>query len=370
MRSFLTSVVSLFTFTFVSQLSSVEAFAQCYYPDGSIPTDWIWEPCTGAQYSSCCVPSEGDICQPDGLCYYPQDDLTYRGTCTDRTWQDPSCNADICVNGFETTWNWAIQCDNPNGSDTWACGTVDPDGTHEPPDNITCPSPDSAQTAFVTTQTTTSVGLYTPPPTVNTKIYSVYTSQYTATLTADELSTTLTTTYASTFTSKIDAVAATSGTNIPIAISTNTSSSDGKGGVTLSIGALVGIIILVIVLLTLGLGTAVIIRNKRLKKKEDAIRLNSAVEQPPPNGPVGRDQVYPYEVAANEVHGGKYGDYSGAKVEAYEIGDQGVYGGGGEKGEVRSPAPAYSVAAMPVELDGSPGVYASSRGEGRPYGRY
>jgi len=273
--------------------------------------------------------------------------------------------------GFETTWNWAIQCDNPNGSDTWACGTVDPDGTHEPPDNITCPSPDSAQTAFVTTQTTTSVGLYTPPPTVNTKIYSVYTSQYTATLTADELSTTLTTTYASTFTSKIDAVAATSGTKIPIAISTTTSSSaDGKGGVTLSIGALVGIIILVIVLLTLGLGTAVIIRNKRLKKKEDAIRLNSAVEQPPPNGPVGRDQVYPYEVAANEVHGGKYGDYSGAKVEAFEIGDHGVYGGGGEKGEVRSPAPAYSVAAMPVELDGSPGVYASSRGESRPYGRY
>jgi len=97
MRSFLTSVVPFFTF--VSQLGSVQAFTQCYYPDGSIPTDYIWEPCTGAKYSSCCVPSEGDICQPDGLCYYPAEGISYRGTCTDRTWNDPSCNADICVTG-------------------------------------------------------------------------------------------------------------------------------------------------------------------------------------------------------------------------------------------------------------------------------
>lgn len=95
---FLTSVVPLITFG-LSQLNSVVAFTQCYYPDGSIPTDWVWEPCTGAQYSSCCVPGEGDICQPDGLCYYPDENLSYRGTCTDRTWNDPSCNANICVTG-------------------------------------------------------------------------------------------------------------------------------------------------------------------------------------------------------------------------------------------------------------------------------
>lgn len=40
----------------------------------------------------------------------------------------------------------------------------------------------------------------------------------------------------------------------------------------------------------------------------------------------------------------------------------------GEYGEpLRSPAPEYSVAVMPVELDASP---APSRGENRPYGRY
>jgi hypothetical protein len=79
---------------------AVSAFAQCYYPDGSIPTDYLWEPCTGAQYSSCCVPSEGDVCQPDGLCYFPDEDMLYRGTCTDRTFNHPSCNADICVTGM------------------------------------------------------------------------------------------------------------------------------------------------------------------------------------------------------------------------------------------------------------------------------
>ncbi len=96
----LTSVVPLFTFG-LFQLSSAEGFTQCYYPDGSIPTDYLWEPCTGAKYSSCCVPSEGDICQADGLCYYPAENLSYRGTCTDRTWNDPSCNANICVTGMQ-----------------------------------------------------------------------------------------------------------------------------------------------------------------------------------------------------------------------------------------------------------------------------
>ncbi|KAE9366561.1 hypothetical protein N431DRAFT_548403 [Stipitochalara longipes BDJ] len=385
MRSFLTSVVPLFTL--FSQLRSVEAFTQCYYPDGSIPTDWVWEPCTGAKYSSCCVPAEGDICQPDGLCYYPDEGITYRGTCTDRTWNDPSCNADICVTGFETTWNWAIQCDGAGGSESWACGTVDSDGSHESPMEtpITCPANKAAQTAasaFVTTQSTTSAGRYTPPPTVDTKVFSVFTSQYTNTLTANDMSTTITTTYASTFTSKIGAAAATTtGTSVPIAIASSSSSSDSKGAVTLSIGALVGIIVVVIALLTLGLGTAVIIRNKRLKKKEEAIRLNSAVSQPPPNGPVGRDQVYPYEVPANEVQDIEklkrtYG-YVGPKVDTYEIDDHGVYGRGekmaamrGEEGELRSPAPEYSAAVMPIELDASPSIHHTSRVDNRPYGRY
>jgi hypothetical protein len=82
----------------LSQVNVASAFAQCYYPDGSIPTDYDWQPCTGAQYSSCCIPSEGDICQENGLCYFPDEGLDYRGTCTDITWTDPSC-PQICVNG-------------------------------------------------------------------------------------------------------------------------------------------------------------------------------------------------------------------------------------------------------------------------------
>jgi hypothetical protein len=87
-------------FTFILLHSGLAlAFTQCYYPDGAIPQDYVWEPCTGNTYSSCCVPGEGDVCQPDGLCYYPQTGYLYRGTCTDRTWNDPSCNSDICVDG-------------------------------------------------------------------------------------------------------------------------------------------------------------------------------------------------------------------------------------------------------------------------------
>lgn len=393
----LTSVVPLFTFG-LFQLSSAEGFTQCYYPDGSIPTDYVWEPCTGANYSSCCVPSEGDVCQADGLCYYPAENLAYRGTCTDRTWNDPSCNANICVTGFETTWTWALQCDGPGGSDTFVCGTVDANGYHESPLNLTCPSNEAAQTTFMTTTPTTTAGRYTPPPSVDTKIYSVFTDQYTVTITANAQTTTLTSTYASTFTSKIAAAAASAtetNTGIPIPIASGSTASDSKGAVTLSIGVLVGIIIAVIALLTVGLIIAVILRNKYRKKKEEQIRLNTA-SPPPPNGPVGRDQVHPYEAPANEVNDAEklkrqYG-YMGPKVDTYEIDNHGVYGRGGEKtaafgagrvgvaemrgqeGEVmRSPAPEYSVAVMPVELDASSSVHAPSRGENRDYtgyGRY
>jgi len=92
------------TIALVVQFSDISAFEQCYYPDGSIPTDYVWEACTGAEYSSCCIPSEGDICQDNGLCWFPPTgNLTgnlFRGTCTDRTWTDPACPANICVSGM------------------------------------------------------------------------------------------------------------------------------------------------------------------------------------------------------------------------------------------------------------------------------
>jgi hypothetical protein len=93
------TLISALAFGLV-ELKPVLAFTQCYYPDGSIPTDYVWEPCTGSEFSSCCIPSEGDICQEDGLCYYPSNEQVYRGACTDRTWNDPSCPSNICVNSM------------------------------------------------------------------------------------------------------------------------------------------------------------------------------------------------------------------------------------------------------------------------------
>lgn len=82
-----------------SRLTAAAGYQQCYYPDGSIPTDYIWTPCTGEEFSSCCIPSEGDVCQPNGLCWFPPFGEVFRGACTDRTWNSPACPKDICVDG-------------------------------------------------------------------------------------------------------------------------------------------------------------------------------------------------------------------------------------------------------------------------------
>lgn len=73
-------------------------FVQCYYPDGSIPTDYIYVACTNNAVSSCCIPSEGDICQDSGLCYYPPSGSLFRGACTDKTWDSSDC-PQVCVAG-------------------------------------------------------------------------------------------------------------------------------------------------------------------------------------------------------------------------------------------------------------------------------
>jgi hypothetical protein len=112
-----------------------EGVVQCYYPDGSIPTDYTvsapltllfpsssyrltaqfpipilirsdpfpqWVPCTSRTNSACCVPAEGDICQSNGLCYYPPNKALFRGACTDPTWQAPEC-PQICLSGGSTS---------------------------------------------------------------------------------------------------------------------------------------------------------------------------------------------------------------------------------------------------------------------------
>ncbi|KAH7327166.1 hypothetical protein BKA65DRAFT_510076 [Rhexocercosporidium sp. MPI-PUGE-AT-0058] len=378
----------LFSFVVLSQVQSALAFAQCYYPDGSIPTDYIWEPCTGAEFSSCCVPSEGDICQPDGLCYYPMTGQAYRGACTDRTFKDPSCNEDICVAGFETTWQWAIQCE---GSSDVLCGTFE-NLSHALP---TCTaSAATVTTGFQTTRPTTTAGRYTPPPSLDPNRFTVITSSYTTIITATAQTTTLTSTFESTTTSSIGQSAIESGkttgksgsgsgtaagaSSSPSGTSPAQSSSSAKAGavtLTLTTGVLVAIIAGPIIAIAICIGIFLFIRRRKTAKKNEAIRLDSA-NFPPPNGPVGADQVHPYEVDLNQVSGPprqQYG-YHGPKIDAHEVDAQSTMmkektpavNGSQEVGrpyheDLRSPAPTYTEALMPVELDATPSLSSQRR---------
>lgn len=78
--------------------ASSTAMAQsCYYPDGSLPTDYEYVPCTGDSVSSCCIPSEGDVCLASGACYYKSRNYPFRGACTDKSWTSSKC-PQYCMN--------------------------------------------------------------------------------------------------------------------------------------------------------------------------------------------------------------------------------------------------------------------------------
>ena len=83
---------------FVLLASSSTALAQsCYYPDGSLPTDYEFVPCTGDSVSSCCIPSEGDVCLASGVCYFKSGEYPFRGACTDKSWSSSKC-PQYCMN--------------------------------------------------------------------------------------------------------------------------------------------------------------------------------------------------------------------------------------------------------------------------------
>ncbi|KAL2061258.1 hypothetical protein VTL71DRAFT_7531 [Oculimacula yallundae] len=367
----------------LSHVQNVLAFTQCYYPDGSIPVDYLWEPCTGAKFSSCCVPSEGDVCQPDGTCYYPPTGFSYRGACTDQTFKDPSCNEDLCVSGFETTWQWAIKCE---GSSDTVCGSFE-NQAHSTP---TCSASQSAiTTGFLTKSPTTSAARFTAPPSLDLSRFSVITSSYTTIISAFAQTTTVTSTFASTFTSSISQTSKASTTSESLSsgtaavaadASTGTSStppspSNKAGAVTLTTGVLVAVIAGPILAIALCIGVFLLIRRRKSAKKNEAIRLNSA-NYPPPNGPTGADQVHPYEVDVNQASGPpkqQYG-YFGPKVDTYEVDAQSTMmkektpavGAVSEVGrtyqdDTRSPAPTYTEALLPVEMDATPSLRSQRR---------
>jgi hypothetical protein len=53
----------------------------CYYPDGSLATDYVYVPCGSSGESACCIPDEGDKCLSNGLCLFTSDYI-YRGACS------------------------------------------------------------------------------------------------------------------------------------------------------------------------------------------------------------------------------------------------------------------------------------------------
>jgi hypothetical protein len=78
-------------FLSLALVHSASGDTQCYYPDGSKAVNYRYVPCTNDTFSACCNPNEYDICQPNGLCWWPGGSSLYRGACTDPTWQSPNC---------------------------------------------------------------------------------------------------------------------------------------------------------------------------------------------------------------------------------------------------------------------------------------
>ena len=83
--------------------------ATCFTPNGtdrnalSDTNGETWfQPCeTGNGYSMCCATSRSkfpDDCRSDGLCHNQAASLVWRESCTDPTWQSPSC-IKLCITG-------------------------------------------------------------------------------------------------------------------------------------------------------------------------------------------------------------------------------------------------------------------------------
>jgi hypothetical protein len=257
------------------------------------------------------------------------------------------------------------------------------------PATPTCASGAATNTGTLRlTRTSSSAVRYTAPPSVDPSLYSVFTSTYTTAITAVNQRTTLTSTFQSTFTSAIGkaVVSATASEASTTASSGSTSSgavaaaSGGvKDGITLTTGVLVAIIAGPLLAIAIGVAVFLYLRKRRSTQKGESIRLDD--NYPPPNGPVGADQIHPYEVDVNEVTSSglkrEYSGYRGPKVDTYEIDDRNVTLrsdklaseklavatelGVRDQEVIRSPAPTYHEALMPVELDDT-SVRGRSRG--------
>src|ERR1700760_2952976 len=84
------------------RLASSRASAQCYNPDGTQASSQ-YQPCTSGRPSMCCAlnrtSSVVNSCRSDNLCADADNNVLWRESCTDPTWQDPACIR-LCFEGF------------------------------------------------------------------------------------------------------------------------------------------------------------------------------------------------------------------------------------------------------------------------------
>ncbi|KAF2455927.1 hypothetical protein BDY21DRAFT_365141 [Lineolata rhizophorae] len=88
---------------------------ECYYPDGSLATDFDYVPCTGGTFQTCCVPDDDELCLENGMCWY--EGSPYRATCQDQTWGSSNC-PQFCLTGESSdTFEFLYEC----GNSTYCC---------------------------------------------------------------------------------------------------------------------------------------------------------------------------------------------------------------------------------------------------------
>ncbi|KAF2669406.1 hypothetical protein BT63DRAFT_479255 [Microthyrium microscopicum] len=90
-------------------LMRLASASQCYYPDGTAPTDYTYRACTSGGVSSCCIPGEGDQCLSNGLCFWPAGNYAFRGACTDQTWNSGNCTS-FCKSSNIGGWEQLESC--------------------------------------------------------------------------------------------------------------------------------------------------------------------------------------------------------------------------------------------------------------------
>ncbi|KAF2255367.1 hypothetical protein BU26DRAFT_600882 [Trematosphaeria pertusa] len=94
--------------------------ASCFYPDGTFPDDYVYTACSGDEFTSCCILTEGDQCLSNGLCYSQAAGYMFRGACTDKTWNSENC-FQHCKGTLDdyssSSWDQLVHC----GEDRYCC---------------------------------------------------------------------------------------------------------------------------------------------------------------------------------------------------------------------------------------------------------